>query len=100
MVGLAYIAKKNGSDNVDDYITKISESLDNQGLINIQQDIYNAGNERFHVLSDLHPRTRSAILYLLQLDKWIPDGSGSTPKDFDSSIADDRIANLNTVISK
>jgi hypothetical protein len=96
--GLDYIAKSNGATNSAAYLVKLQADLEAQGRNGMQQALYDEGNARSRTLATVHPRTRKAILYLLQLDSWIPDGSGTKPPDFDPSIADDRINNLGTYV--
>jgi hypothetical protein len=98
--GLDFIAKANGSTNSASYLVKIQADLEAQGLAAMQQALYDAGNARSRTLAQVHPRTRAAILYLLQLDGWIPDGSGTPPPAFDPSIADARIEGLGNVIPR
>ena len=97
-IGLDSVAKSNGATNSAAYLSRIQADLEAQGLQRMQDELYAAGNARSRTLATVHPRTRKAILYLLQLDSWIPDGSGTKPPDFDLSIADDRINNLGTYV--
>ena len=95
-IGLDYVAKSNGATNSAAYLSRIQADLESQGLQRMQDELYAAGNSRSRTLATVHPRTRAAILYLLQLDGWIPDGSGAQPPAFDPAIADERINNLGT----
>lgn len=94
--GLDFVARANGATNSAAYLAKLQIDLNNQGLQQIESALYAAGNARSRELSVAHPRTRAAILRLLQLDGWYPDGSGAPPPAFDPSIADSRIATLAT----
>lgn len=98
--GLDFVAKANGATNSAAYLVKIQADLEAQGLAAMQQALYDAGNARSRTLAQVHPRTRAAILYLLQLDGWVPDGSGTPPPAFDPSVADARIDGLGNAIPR
>jgi len=97
-LGLDYVSKSNGATNSAAYLARIQADLEAQGLQRMQDELYAAGNARSRTLATVHPRTRAAILYLLQLDGWVPDGSGAQPPAFDPAIADERINNLGTYV--
>ena len=99
-LGLDYVAKSNGATNSTAYLSRIQADLEAQGLQRMQDELYSAGNARSRTLATVHPRTRAAILYLLQLDGWVPDGSGAQPPAFDPAIADTRIENLGNAIPR
>ena len=99
-IGLDYVAKSNGATNSSSYLARIQTDLEAQGLQRIQDELYAAGNARSRTLATVHPRTRAAILYLLQLDGWVPDGSGNPPPAFDQAVADARIDNLGNAIPR
>lgn len=99
-IGLDYVSKSNGATNSAAYLARIQADLEAQGLQRMQDELYAAGNARSRTLATVHPRTRAAILYLLQLDGWVPDGSGAQPPAFDPSIADTRIENLGAAIPR
>lgn len=99
-IGLDYVAKSNGATNSAAYLARIQTDLEAQGLQRIQDELYAAGNARSRTLATVHPRTRAAILYLLQLDGWVPDGSGTPPPAFDPAVADSRIENLGNAIPR
>ena len=98
--GIDYIAKANNATNSVAYIDRLKADLEAQGIQRIQDELYSAGNARSRVLAQVHPRTRQAILVLLQLDGWIPDGSGAPPPPFDPTIADLRIETLGSLVPK
>lgn len=98
--GLDYVARLNGATNAAGYLSRLQADLESQGLQKMQDELYAAGNARSRTLAQVHPRTRAAILYLLQLDGWVPDGSGTPPPPFNPAIADDRIENLGTAIPR
>ena len=98
--GLDYIAKANAGTNSAAYLASLHATLEANGRQQIESALYDAGNARSRTLSAAHPRTRAAILYLLQLDGWIPDGSGTPPPPFDPAIADSRIENLGSAIPR
>jgi hypothetical protein len=97
--GLDYVAKLNGTNSAA-YMARLQADLEAQGLQRMQDELYSAGNARSRTLATVHPRTRAAILYLLQLDGWIPDGSGTPPPPFDPAIADARIEGLGAAIPR
>jgi len=99
-IGLDYVAKSNGATNSAAYLSRIQADLEAQGLQRMQDELYSAGNARSRTLATVHPRTRAAILYLLQLDGCVPDGSGAPPPAFDPAIADTRIENLGAAIPR
>lgn len=98
--GLDYVARLNGATNAAGYLSRLQADLESQGLQKMQDELYAAGNARSRTLAKVHPRTRAAILYLLQLDGWIPDGSGTPPPAFDPSVADARIDGLGNAIPR
>ncbi len=98
--GLDFIARSNGATNSAAYLAKLSDDLEAQGRAAAAAQLYAAGNARFQQLYTLHPRTLAAIRRLLQLDGFIPDGSGNQPDPFDPTVADANIDNLGTIVPK